>query len=76
MMASMEQLSETWTAATEHCRAGRLHEAENACRQVLVADPSHAPAWDLLGAIACQSGRFADAISSYQQALAINPHCA
>ena len=42
--------------------AGRLQDAENIYRQILVIDPDHADANHLLGGLACQAGNPAQAI--------------
>ena len=45
-----------YQAAYQHFLAGRLPEAEDACRQALLADPRHADSLHLLGVIAGQAG--------------------
>src|SRR5258706_249086 len=43
--------------ALAHQRAGRLAEAEDACRTILAERPEEASAWHLLGVVAHQRGR-------------------
>lgn len=59
--------------AIEHHRAGRLREAEAACRRALRADPSQPAALNLLGAIARQAGRPEAAIELFRRAIARVP---
>ncbi|WP_428538561.1 tetratricopeptide repeat protein [Rhodopila sp.] len=54
-------------------RAGRLAEAENAYRQVLLAMPRHAEALHTLGALALQCGNAEFAEQMVQQAIALKP---
>jgi tetratricopeptide (TPR) repeat protein len=61
-------------------QAGDLRQAEHYYRQILQADPGHADALHLLGMIAYQEGRPADALDLIRRALAVNPahplyHC-
>ena len=57
----------------EHHRAGRLLEAEKIYRQVLAAEPEHADALHLLGAVALQSGHYDAAIELARAALQHRP---
>jgi Tfp pilus assembly protein PilF len=57
--------------ATQHHRAGRLSDAEAGCRAVLARDPNDADALHLLGVVAHESGRHADAIVLISRAIAI-----
>lgn len=59
------------TAMRAH-RDGDLQRAEAACRRILDADPGHADALHLLGAIALQSGRADDAADLIRRSLAAN----
>lgn len=56
-----------------HYQAGRLVEAEVACRQILAAQPVHADAQRWLGVIALASGRFAEAVELISKAIALAP---
>jgi Flp pilus assembly protein TadD len=53
--------------------AGRLAEAEQIYRQVIVAAPRHADALHALGALALQAGRPADADTLLNQAIGLKP---
>jgi tetratricopeptide (TPR) repeat protein len=59
--------------ALQHHQAGRLKEAEDRYRQVLVVDPDHADALHLLGVATHQIGRHDDAVSLIRQAINISP---
>jgi Tfp pilus assembly protein PilF/SAM-dependent methyltransferase len=68
-----------FAAAVTHFRAGRLDEAERACRDVLTFDRSHAHALHLLGLIAYQSGRHDAALELIGRAFVLdrrNADCA
>lgn len=54
-------------------RQGHWAEAEAAYRAVLADNPQQADAWQLLGALAQQTGRAALAIESLERALAVAP---
>ena len=54
-------------------RAGRLQEAESICRQILLVQPEHGVALNVLGQILSQAGRKDEAISVYRKAVASNP---
>ena len=58
-IATMAQLTihETFNLAVQHQQAGRLREAEQLYRQILVRQPNHAAALHLLGVIAAGAGR-------------------
>ncbi|HEX4986808.1 MAG TPA: tetratricopeptide repeat protein [Burkholderiales bacterium] len=56
--------------AEEHCLAGRLDEAEQACSAALAATPDHAGARELLGVIRCRRGDFAAGLAHFDAALA------
>jgi tetratricopeptide (TPR) repeat protein len=54
-------------------RAGRLREAERACRRTLAADPQHARALHLLALIADRAGRRPEAVGLARRAAASAP---
>ncbi len=58
-------------AAYKAHTAGRLAEAEQGYRAVLQTQPSHTDAWHLLGVVAQQQGRAAEAVAHIQKALAL-----
>ena len=61
----------------ERCRTeGRLMEAEAVCRQILQAQPNLPEAEHLLGVIAHQNGKLADAIEHVQRAVKLAPQVA
>ena len=61
----------------DHCRnEGRLMEAEAVCRQILQAQPNAPEAEHLLGVIAHQNGKLADAIEHVQRASKLAPQVA
>jgi tetratricopeptide (TPR) repeat protein len=57
-------------------QAGREREAEQVCRQVVEACPSHADAWNYLGVLAFQAGQKTVAIECFSKAAAIDPQYA
>jgi tetratricopeptide (TPR) repeat protein len=63
------------TAIQEH-RAGRLAEAEKACRRILAVKGDHADALRLLGVIATQTGHLDAGIELIRKAIGINPKAA
>jgi len=60
-------------AGVAHHQAGRLAEAEACYQQVLAAQPGHADALHLLGALAQQVGRHDLAVDLIRQAIRRNP---
>jgi predicted TPR repeat methyltransferase len=58
--------------AVEHFGAGRLAEAERACREVLALDPTHFDALTMLGLIAMRAGRHDIAADVLARAVALN----
>ncbi len=63
-------------AGADHFRAGRLGEAEAACRRALMADPGHADALNLLGVIDYRSGHHEHAAELLARAVAAKPSSA
>jgi tetratricopeptide (TPR) repeat protein len=72
----MSTSSETFAEAFQHHQAGNLQQAEQLYRKVLLADPGHADAHHLLGALAYQLGRHERAIALISQAISLKPHAA
>jgi tetratricopeptide (TPR) repeat protein len=62
--------------AVRHLQAGHLTEAERLFRQVLVVDPRHADSLHLLGAVACQTGRYEVAFELINRAIAASANVA
>ncbi|MEX2114013.1 MAG: tetratricopeptide repeat protein [Pirellulales bacterium] len=58
--------------AFAHHQRGELAQAEQLYRQVLASQPRHADAWHLLGLVAHQAGRHAEAAQAIEQAVAIS----
>jgi predicted O-linked N-acetylglucosamine transferase (SPINDLY family) len=56
-----------------HHQAGRLAEAERIYRQVLLQQPDHAKALNLLGVLAEQAGRLDEALDLIQRAIQFRP---
>lgn len=59
--------------ALDHAHAGRLSEATELFRQVLIADPRHAGSLYNLGVVALRIGHVSDAINLTRQAVALEP---
>ena len=74
-MAAMT-IQQAWQLAVQHHRAGGLRQAESICRQILSHQPAHADALQMLGVLANQGGRPAEAIELLQRAIALNPKAA
>jgi len=69
-------LEEAMRLAEQHQASGRLPQADQILRQILQAQPKHAPALHLLGIIAHQSGNTEMAIQLIAQAIDIHPNIA
>ena len=67
-------IQQAFELAAEHHQAGRLREAEMLYRQILAQQPNHAESLHLLGVLAHQIGRNADAVELIKRAIAINPN--
>jgi tetratricopeptide (TPR) repeat protein len=59
--------------ALAHHRQGQLGAAERVYRQVVAAQPEHFDAWHLLGVVAAQQGRHAEAVAHFDHALTLRP---
>jgi tetratricopeptide (TPR) repeat protein len=66
-------MPDTLQTAISHHQAGRLNQAEALYRQILNQEPRHPDALHLLGVIAQQRGRPAQAIEMIERAVALNP---
>jgi len=69
MSAVFSPLAVAWN----HHRAGNLAEAERMYRELLRANPHHADAWNLLGALQVATGRIGDAANSFTQTIRLRP---
>lgn len=68
----MPTIPEALAAAFAHHQRGELPAAEHIYRQIVAADPNLADAWHLLGVVAHQSGRPAEAVQSIARAVKLN----
>src|SRR2546423_13678345 len=59
--------------ALSYHQAGRLDEAEQLYRQILIVEPSHFGALHFLGVVAYQRGNHQLAVEHIERALAIEP---
>jgi protein O-GlcNAc transferase len=66
-------IEQTLKLGIEHHKAGRLADAEGLYRQVLVQQPNHPEAMNLLGVVAQQVGRFDAAIQLYERSIRAGP---
>jgi protein O-GlcNAc transferase len=75
-MPSMPQakIDQALQVARGHHKAGRLQQAEAACRDILSFQPDQADALYLLGLIAARLGRHDQAIDCYRRVIALLPH--
>jgi tetratricopeptide (TPR) repeat protein len=69
-------IAELLALGLQYHKDANLGQAEQLYRQVLCADPSHADAHHLLGALACETGHFEQAVASIRRALTLNPQIA
>jgi tetratricopeptide (TPR) repeat protein len=69
----MIRIEEALRTALAHQQAGRLHEAEQVCRQVLQAEPQNVAALHLLGLAALASGDYDAAIRWISDAIRAGP---
>lgn len=69
----MVTLSQALLIALDHHQAGRVVEAEDIYRRILGADPEYADAMQLLGVLAAQTGRHAEAYRRLRIAVALRP---
>ncbi len=67
----LTSVASVMNAAVRHYEAGRLHEAQQLCREILRND-AHPDALHLLGVIAYKGGRYEEAIEWIQEAIARN----
>lgn len=74
MAGETATVPEALTSAAQHCRTGRLGEAEDICRRILDVDPDQPDALGMLGAIARQVGRGDLAVEFMTKALAARPN--
>ncbi|MDR3435630.1 tetratricopeptide repeat-containing glycosyltransferase family protein [Telmatospirillum sp.] len=72
MPNTMPDLKELFYEAVRHHQAGRLTEAENLYRRILLIDPFFADALHLLGVLANQVGRHDIAVDLINKAIALN----
>ncbi|MGD0461242.1 MAG: tetratricopeptide repeat protein [Tepidisphaeraceae bacterium] len=66
-------VQEALDLAVQHHQAGRLREAEEIYRQVLLADPNSPHALHLLGVLASQMGQGEAALDFIRRAITLNP---
>jgi Flp pilus assembly protein TadD len=74
--SELERLGEALRVADRHRRERRFDEADALCRRVLQARPNSYEAEHLLGTIAHQTGRLADAIKHFRRTVELAPHIA
>src|SRR3954469_8297050 len=64
--------ADTFTAAVRHHQAGQFAEADRLYRKVLAAEPRHAHALHLRGALAHAAGRNEDAVKLIGRAISVD----
>src|SRR5579871_6618434 len=67
----MATVAESLALAEQYYQTDQHAAAEQICRQIVEADPQHADALYLLGILACQAGRYAEATAHLQAAVGI-----
>jgi len=75
-MSVEQSVQQLQIAAMGHLQAGRLTEADAACRELLSRTPDDGNALQMLGIISHQMGHVDAAIGFLQRAVAINPQAA
>jgi len=68
-----DKLPEVFTVAANHLLAGRMKQAEAACRDLVKGYPNSAKAYQLLGDVLQRTGRAAAAVAPFEQAIRLNP---
>lgn len=71
-----DSTTEAVAAAINHLQTGEILAAEQACAQILGANPRSAPAWQILGLIAFQSGHNEVAAAHFAKAIELEPNFA
>jgi Flp pilus assembly protein TadD len=71
---STVSVSQAFSVALQHHKAGRLAEAEALYRQILAVQPNHAGTLQYLGVLAHQVGRNDLAVEWMRQAIALTPN--
>jgi protein O-GlcNAc transferase len=66
--------SESLENAARCYQSGQLAQAEQICTQIVAAEPNVAGAWSILGAVACDTGRYDRALECFHRALALTPY--
>jgi protein O-GlcNAc transferase len=72
-MAVSSGAIQSFELALAHQRAGRLPEAEAACRQALQSQSGHADVMNLLGIVLCQMHRVGEGVEFLRSACALRP---
>jgi predicted O-linked N-acetylglucosamine transferase (SPINDLY family) len=67
------QVSNLFARARASHGAGLFQQAEALYREILAVEPGHADSYNLLGVVACQTGRNEVAEGLFAQAIALNP---
>jgi protein O-GlcNAc transferase len=74
--AAPDKQSERFVAASRHLLAGRLKQAEAACRDLIKDYPDSAEACRLLGDVLQRTGRAEAAVALFEKAIRLNPNFA
>src|SRR5258707_3380763 len=78
VFAAMPELTiqQAYEMAVQLHRTGQLQQADAMYRKILAAEPDHADALQMLGAIAFAIGRHTEAIPLIRRAITLNPQAA
>jgi Flp pilus assembly protein TadD len=68
----LTNVGDAMNAAVQLYEAGRLHEAQQLCREILCSDADHPDALHLLGVIAYKTGQYEEAIELIREAITQN----
>jgi len=61
------------TTLMAHCQNGMLNDAEHLARSITQGFPKHHFAWEVLGAVLGQSGRYSEALGANQTLVVLSP---
>lgn len=71
--SASDRLAEELAIALRHLSAGRMKQAEAACRKLVAAYPNSPNAWRLLGDTLQRTGRAQEAVEPFEKALKLKP---
>ncbi|HWE02405.1 MAG TPA: tetratricopeptide repeat protein [Tepidisphaeraceae bacterium] len=70
---TQDALIHAYAVAADHYKAGRLQQAEDACREIVARAPNQGEPWQLLGTIAADRGQIERAVALFRRASQLSP---